>query len=246
MTGAGAIRLDDPLLVASEYATEERLARRAAAFTHADPGVPELRARVVEEIRALGARRVLEVGCGWGELSERIAAVTDAHVVALDVSPRMVELARARGVDAGVGDVQSLPFDDRSFDVGVAAWMLYHVADLDRGVGQLARVLRPGGRLLAITNSAAHLEELRALVGSGPSPSRFTRENGKEILARSFAHVRREDADGTVVFATRSDVLQYVQASIAMSPFVQNLPAMIAVPYRARRAASLFIAEKAG
>ena len=45
----------------------------------------------------------------------------------------MVELARARGVDARVGDVQELPFADGAFDCVVAAWMLYHVPDLDRG-----------------------------------------------------------------------------------------------------------------
>ena len=45
----------------------------------------------------------------------------------------MVELARARGVDARVGDVQALPFEDESFDAALAAWMLYHVPDVERG-----------------------------------------------------------------------------------------------------------------
>ncbi len=45
----------------------------------------------------------------------------------------MVELTRARGVEAVVGDVQDLPFADGQFDCVVAAWMLYHVPDLDRG-----------------------------------------------------------------------------------------------------------------
>src|SRR4029078_7030536 len=96
-----------------------------------------------------------------------------ATVSFVDVSPRMVELARARGVDAQVGDVQELPFADGSFDVAVAAWMLYHVPHLDRGLSELARVLRPGGILVAVTNSRYHLLELRELVGSGPSTLSF-------------------------------------------------------------------------
>ena len=82
---------------------------------------------------------VLEVGCGEGELAERVQRELGAEVVALDQSERMVELTRRRGVDARVGDVQDLPFPDECFDVAVAAWMLYHVPDLDRGLGELAR-----------------------------------------------------------------------------------------------------------
>jgi len=60
--------------------------------------------------------------------------------------------------------VQSLPFADESFDTAVAAWMLYHVPDIDRGIAELARVLAPGGRLVAVTNSELHLHELRELI----------------------------------------------------------------------------------
>ena len=88
---------------------------------------------------------MLEVGCGWGELAEWIARDTGAEVVAVDLSPRMVELARERGVDARVADVQQLPFADGEFDLVVAAWMLYHVPDLDRGLGG-ARARAPSRR----------------------------------------------------------------------------------------------------
>ena len=236
-------RLDDPALVADEYADETRLRRRASAYTGAhtalDARVPAV-AAVVEARPA----RVLEVGCGWGELAEWLARDTAAQVVAVDLSERMVELARARGVDAQVGDVQELPFADGSFDVAVAAWMLYHVPDLDRGISELARVLRPGGILVAVTNSRYHLLELRELVGSGPSTLSFNRENGEELLGRQFARVRREDVDGRLEFAHRGEVEEYVRASIAMSPFVANLPAAIEEPFFARRASSVFIAEK--
>ena len=139
--------LNDPARVREEYETEAGLLGRRAAYRWADgPDAPELLFRAISELRPTS---VLEVGCGPGELSDRMRIELGASVVAVDISARMVELARGRGVDARLGDVQELPFEDRSFDCAVAAWMLYHVPDVDRGLSELARVLRPGGHLVA-------------------------------------------------------------------------------------------------
>jgi len=238
------MRLDDPALVADEYADDARLRKRANAYTGVHTGI-DARVPAVAVVVAAGPRRILEVGCGWGELAEWLGRETGAEVVAVDLSPRMVELARERGVDASVADVQELPFADGEFDVVVAAWMLYHVPDLDRGIAELARVLRPGGTLVAVTNSRYHLQELRDLVGSGPSTLSFNRENGEDLLSPHFAHVRREDIDGRLEFANRAEVDAYVRASISMSPFIANLPATVDEPFYARRGNSIFVAEKA-
>ena len=237
-------RLDDPALVADEYADDARLRRRAAAFTGAG-SADDVRVRIVATVAARQPRRVLEVGCGWGELAEWIARETGAEVIAADLSPHMVELARDRGVDARIADVQNLPFGDDEFDVVVAAWMLYHVPDLDQGVAELGRVLQRGGCLVAVTNSRFHLVELRELVGSGPSTLKFSREDGEDILGRRFARVRREDIDGRLEFADRDQVEEYVRASISMSPFAANLPEVVPEPFYARRASSIFVAEEA-
>lgn len=238
-------RLDDPALVASEYADESRLRRRAAGYagagTREDARIP-----LVDAVAAAAPRRVLEVGCGWGELAEWIARETCAEVVAIDLSPRMVELASERGIDARVGDVQELEFADETFDVVVAAWMLYHVPDLERGLAEIARALRPGGTFVAATNSRFHLQELRDLVGSGPSTLKFSREDGEDHLRPHFLSVDRIDVDGTLELSDRAGVEDYVTASISMSPFIANLPAEIDVPFSARRGSSVFVAVKAG
>jgi ubiquinone/menaquinone biosynthesis C-methylase UbiE len=237
-------RLDDPALVAREYADETRLRRRASAYTGRETSV-DAREPLVSAVAEVAPQRLLEVGCGWGELAEWLARATGAQIVAIDLSERMVSLARDRGVDARLGDVQELEFADGEFECAVAAWMLYHVPDLDGAIAELARVLRPGGRLVAVTNSRYHLIELRELVGSGPSTLSFNRENGEELLSRHFSTVRRIDVDGQLTFATRSEVEEYVSASIAMSPFVANLPAEIEQPLLVRRANSIFVAETA-
>ena len=131
--------LNDPELVRREYADETRYATRMGnqeTATGPDP-YDVVFAAVAEHQR----RDLLEVGCGRGELAERMSRELSAHVVALDQSERMVELTAARGVEAIIGDVVDLPFGDGSFDCAVAAWMLYHASDLDRALVELRRVL---------------------------------------------------------------------------------------------------------
>lgn len=134
--------LNDPEAVRKEYADEKRYAARMAKQKTATG--PDPYDVVFSAVAERGPQTVLEVGCGRGELAERMSRELGARVVALDQSARMVELTAARGVEAIVGDVVNLPFGDGSFDCAVAAWMLYHAADLDRGW----RCVRLGSRVI--------------------------------------------------------------------------------------------------
>ena len=102
--------------------------------------------------------RILEVGCGPGLLSTRLAQSYGLDVTGLDLDPAMIELARTNApkssVDLGrlpsfvVGDVAALPFDDGSFDVVVSTFSMHHWSDRMAGLDEIARVLAPGGRAL--------------------------------------------------------------------------------------------------
>lgn len=235
-------RLNDPELVRREYADEARFSVRQATWRTATG--PDVHDMVLEALAEAGPRRVLEVGPGKGELAERIATELGVEVVAVDQSERMVELTRARGVDTRVGDVQDLPFADGELDCAVAAWMLYHVPDVGRAVDELHRVLRPGGRLVAVTNSAENLIELWSLVGEGPKRDYpFGRENGEEILRRRFPRVERRDADGDVVFPDRDAAHAHVAASPTRAVFADRLPPFER-PLVARRRVSIFVADR--
>lgn len=233
------MRIDDPAAVARQYATETNLEARRSLYSNAEG--PDPREIAFEAVAEIVPKRVIEVGGGPGELAERIGTELECEVVMIDVSPRMVELARERGVDARVGDVQSLPFPDEAFDCAVAAWMLFHVPDLDAGLRELARVLQTGGRLVATTNSADHLKELREIAGTAAWKRVFTRENGAEIVGRHFDRVERRDADGWVTIDDDEVVCGFVASLDAETPPV--LPPF-ELPIRSRRASSVFVATK--
>lgn len=237
--------LNDPKLVRSEYATETGLlARRSIyenTFYETAEGPLEIMFSAIAEV---SPTRVLEVGCGPGEAAERIASGLSAEVIALDISPRMVELARARGIDARAGDAQKLPFDPESFDCVLAAWVLFHVPDVDLALAEASRVLVPGGRLVVVTNSELHLSEARELAGvdmRGRVP--FSRENGEEILNRHFAHVERRDVDGWVTFSGCADVQRYVDSLLA--PGSRDRVPKFEGELRAGARVTVFVAEKA-
>lgn len=230
--------LDDEALVREQYACEDNLRARQAIYDEYEgERAPDV---VFEEIAALAPRRVLEVGGGPGELAERMMQELGAEVTFVDISPRMVELTRERGVDAQVGDVQELPFADGVFDTAVAAWMLYHVPNLDRALSELSRVLSPGGHLVAVTNGERHLRELRDLFGPDFRSS-FTRENGAELLLRHFAVIRRRDIDGAVTIRERDAVVAYRDSMMTSD---KSLPLEVELPLRARTCVSVFVAAK--
>jgi SAM-dependent methyltransferase len=233
--------INDPARIQEQYADECNLEARRSLYANATG--PDPRELLFQAVREVAPRRVLEVGGGPGELAARIQVELGAEVVMVDVAPRMVALAREKGVEAVLGDVQELPFADESFDCAVAAWMLFHVPDIDRGLAELARVLRPGGRLVAVTNAEHHLADLRAIAGSASWTLTFTRENGAEIVGRHFPRVARRDADGWITVEHDEAVRAFV-ASLG-----QGLPDELPpyeLPLRARRATSVFVAEKAG
>jgi SAM-dependent methyltransferase len=234
-------RIDDPAAVREQYATEANLAARKSIYT--DVTGPDARERILEAVAETAPRSVLEVGCGEGELAQRMTDELTAHVVAIDQSERMVELARARGVDARVGDVQELAFADGSFDVAVAAWMLYHVHDLERGIGELARVLRPGGRLVAATNASDHLQEMLELAGVDDWDFSFRAENGTEILGRHFPTVEVRDASGTVTLHDADQIRGYLRSSIRLHRWADHVPELDE-PLVVRRRPVVFVATR--
>ena len=182
----------------AQYDDDANLAARQALFDYIVEATPL--AAPLDDLSALQGDRVLDLGCG-NSLFLANARAGGATAVGCDLSLGMVQTARDTAASpVSQVDAHQLPFCDDSFDVVLALWMLYHVADRPKALAEVARVLRPGGRLVATTNSGDD-HDLRRVITLGLSdvlgrtvedyhPALpFTAENGAEILGGVFPDV---------------------------------------------------------
>lgn len=202
--------MTDRRQMGQQYGSTARLETRRSVWGPGPEGVSPvdvLRTLVVSS----RASRIIEIGCGTGAFARSVLEeAPGVDYVATDLSPAMVEATRALGVTAVVAPADELPFDDGSFDGAVAAWMLYHVPDLDGTVQELRRVLRDGGTLHVATNGRDHLVDLLGEAGGEPLVTQFMSENAAEVLGRHFAHVSRRDVETRATFADHEAARAYL------------------------------------
>jgi ubiquinone/menaquinone biosynthesis C-methylase UbiE len=102
---------------------------------------------LIEAAQVDGSCQVLEVGCGPGKVAAEFAR-TGATVTGVDLSARMVEIAQQRypNIRFQEANAEQLPFDDRTFDVVVACYVVHHFARPEITFREICRVLKSGGR----------------------------------------------------------------------------------------------------
>lgn len=111
-----------------------------------------------EEFEQLKGKKVLDAGAGTGQISNALLTA-GAHVTGVDISPKMLEIAKDRCKDFEnfnpmVGDLCNLEFEDNSFDVITSRWVLEFVPCWTEAIKELRRVLKPGGTMvLVFTNN---------------------------------------------------------------------------------------------
>jgi trans-aconitate methyltransferase len=125
--------------------------------------VSDLGSGVVELLAPRRGERILDLGCGDGALTEKLAAA-GAEVVAVDASEEQVAAARARGLDARVARGEALPFA-AEFDAVFSNAALHWMRDADAVLVSVHRALRPGGRFVAEMGGAGNVAAIRAALG---------------------------------------------------------------------------------
>jgi SAM-dependent methyltransferase len=181
-----------------------------------------------------GDERVLDAGCGPGEMLCAMARQYDGWgaLVGFDFSPGMIAEARAQAaglpVHVFVADAQAVPLPDATFDVVMARHMLYHVPEVDRALAETARLLRPGGHFLATTNSAATMPEYTALrqraaerfpsmAAAEMITERFSLESAPGHLAPHFGGAETHVLRGTLRFPAAQPLVDYFASARAMT-----------------------------
>ena len=178
---------------------------------------------------------VLEIGCGTGSIwigRENIVSKC-GKLILTDLSEGMLEtaeknLGKPDNIEYRKADIQCLPFMDESFDVVIANSMLYHVPDIDRGLGEVRRVLKKGGVFYCTTygenNFTDKLAEWFKLGGEDFKPNHnFTMQNGKEILSRSFEEIMPVFYEDSLHVTETEDLVEYLR-SLASFKAVIDLP----------------------
>ena len=172
---------------------------------------------------------VLDVGCGpgwfWAVPSVRLPSTV--RLTLTDLSYGMVQEARCRVLDTGrfarsdgcQADAALLPFADAQFDAVLAMHMLYHLAEPDRAIAEMARVVRPGGRLFVTTNGIgdmAALHRLRAAVFGGdaidPGAGYFGLKQAEKVLRARFVGVERDVLRDVYRVTDPEDVFAYLMS----------------------------------
>jgi demethylmenaquinone methyltransferase/2-methoxy-6-polyprenyl-1,4-benzoquinol methylase len=142
----------------------------------------------------------LDVACGTGDLAERLAAA-GADVVGLDLTPAMLDHARRRTSSPRIryvaGDICSLPFADDQFALITAGYALRNVPDLTLALQQLARVLAPGGRLVALD---------------------FNRPASRPLRLAYFTYLSVTGSALGLVLHGKADTYRYISASLQRYP----------------------------
>jgi ubiquinone/menaquinone biosynthesis C-methylase UbiE len=197
--------------ILEQYQNSNNLNARIALHERFSTRKSVFHAWLFDHVQAPENAKVLELGVGsaklWQVNRERIPQ--SWSITLSDISEGMLGDAKKNVADIPrefsfrVVDAQAIPFEDSSFDLVMANYMLYHVPDIDKAISELRRVLKPGGRFYGGTNGLNHMKELEDFVEEHMASKlpgvfshlsgikeQFALENGAEKLGKHFASVK--------------------------------------------------------
>ena len=206
------------------YADDRHLRSRQEIFAYAEaPADPGWR---ISPVPWDGTQIVADVGCGNGfDLRQLVPGHRCRHAFGLDLSAGMLrsleDLRRTGKLSLIQADAQRISLRDDSVDVALAMHMLYHVPDIPAALRELRRIVKPGGLVLASTNSDGTLAEVHDLLDAAVSdhlgrPARvrpalgFTTETGGAILAAHFPDITLHRHEVRLTFPSAQPVLAYL------------------------------------
>lgn len=178
-----------------------------------------------EKIDLSKVNRLLELGCGNGKLwQENKIDLRNREIFLSDISEGMVEEVRNKlGSDFNciVADAEKIPFKDAYFDSIIANHVLFYLNDLNQGLKEVSRVLKPNGILYCSTYGSRHMKEITDIVQNFDSRINlsnhslydvFGLENGENILKQYFTSVQRMDYQDSLEITESKPLIDYIMS----------------------------------
>jgi len=221
--------LTDKTVVTGQYANADRLATRISIHERYSRNQQPFGEWIVSHYDLRPGERVLELGCGTGSMWKGVSLPEGCCVILTDFSAGMLDTARENtghlAADYDVVDAQDIPYPDAAFDVVIANMMLYHVPDIPRALGEIRRVLKPGGRFFAATFGEHGVVQAVADMLGMPFDTnmRFTLQNGDAQLGAFFAEVQRLDREDALDVTDLTDLIAYLRSMQQMTALA-NVP----------------------
>lgn len=168
--------------------------------------------------------KVLELGCGTGELWKNQLDVIDKmeQLIVTDFSSDMVEKTKSvignrDNVEYKIMDIQNISFENETFDIVIANMLLHHVDDIDKALDEVNRVLKKGGIFYCATfGENGVVDYLASLfkneINQELENKTFTLQNGKTYLNRHFDTVGKLIYDDELQVTSIDDLVQYIQS----------------------------------
>lgn len=223
------MELNQAAAVKEQYRTAEKLDIRVSIHSKYSTNHQGFGNWIASHYRIEAGMSVLELGCGTGDMwagkDELIGKC--GKLILSDLSEGMLQKARETlgersKVEFRQIDIQDIPFADNSFDVVIANMMLYHVPDMARGLGEVRRVLKDGGRFYCATYGEHGIMDclcrlFRDYGAEDDTNHLFTLQNGKAQLAPFFADVQRYDYEDSLRVTDPEDMADYIGTLTGMS-----------------------------
>ncbi|MCA1666764.1 MAG: methyltransferase domain-containing protein [Thermomicrobia bacterium] len=217
--------------VKQQYRTTDLLRIRVETHARYSERQVDLDAACVRALGLTGEESLLDVGCGPGAFPRFLRA--HGHIgrlAGLDQSAAMIagasEASAGLAIEWYTGEANALPFPDGAFAIISARHMLYHVPDISGALREFARVVGPGGTVLAVTNSATNMPHITAMehaltVHFGlPNVSRttepFNTTNAKTILETVYPQVDETILSNAFVFTEPEPIVRYIMTMMAV------------------------------
>ena len=221
--------LNDGTAVRKQYNTPDRLNTRISIHDRYSTNRQGFRNWIASHYQIRDGMSVLELGCGTGEMwADRSGVISRCgRFVLSDLSEGMLHNAKETlqgqtGIEYRVIDIQDIPFADHEFDAVIANMMLYHVPDLQKGLREVKRVLKPDGTFYCATYGGnGMMEYICSLFADyhiqNHVNDNFTLQNGEEKLRPFFSDIVRLLYEDSLEVTDAEDMADYIFSLAGMT-----------------------------